>query len=143
MYKMIKNWEKFTVLFTYFNILFMKRKFKQWWNHMGGVIVSVLTSSVVDYWFKLLSGKTKDHKIGISAKIGWLWLRIMCPSGVTCLPANCCFSELVLKKIQLSCVGLVQHWLHHHHLIEINLFSPWYSWKIAVLAFKQQSLTDG
>jgi len=39
---------------------------------MGGVIVSVLTSSVVDYWFKLLSGKTKDHKIGISAKIGWL-----------------------------------------------------------------------
>jgi hypothetical protein len=24
----------------------------------------------------------------------WLGIRIMCPSGVTCLPADCCFSEI-------------------------------------------------
>jgi hypothetical protein len=28
------------------------------------------------------------------AKNGWLGSRIMCPSGVKCLPADCCFSEL-------------------------------------------------
>jgi hypothetical protein len=30
------------------------------------------------------------------AKTGWLRIRIMCPSGATCLPADCCFSELAL-----------------------------------------------
>jgi len=30
------------------------------------------------------------------AKIGWLGIRIMCPNGVTFLPADCCFSELAL-----------------------------------------------
>ena len=25
---------------------------------------------------------------------------------------------------------------HHYHIIEFNLFSPWHSWKIAHLAFK-------
>ena len=37
-------------------------------------------------------------------------------------------------------VGLVQS--GHHHLIECNLFSPWYSWKIAHLALNNKhSLT--
>ena len=49
------------------------------------------------------SGQTKDYKIGIccikeTAKIGWLGIRIMCPSGATCLSADCCFSELALQK---------------------------------------------
>ena len=35
-------------------------------------------------------------------------------------------------KIQLKSVCLVQSGLHHRHLI--NLFSSWYSWKIAELA---------
>jgi hypothetical protein len=30
------------------------------------------------------------------AKIGWLGIRIICPNGVTFLPADCCFSELAL-----------------------------------------------
>ena len=30
------------------------------------------------------------------AKIGWLGIRIMCPNGVTFLPADCCYSELAL-----------------------------------------------
>ena len=34
-------------------------------NFIGGVIVSVLTSSAVDCGFKPLSGQTKDYKMGI------------------------------------------------------------------------------
>ena len=67
-------------------------------------MVSVLASSVVDRGFEALSGQTTDYKIDIccfSAKhaalrIHWCEIRIMCPSGATCLPADCCFSELVL-----------------------------------------------
>jgi hypothetical protein len=33
---------------------------------------------------------------GVRAKIGWLVFGTMGRSGVTCLPAECCFSELVL-----------------------------------------------
>jgi hypothetical protein len=55
---------------------------------------------------------------GERAKTGWLGIRIMCPNGATCFPADCCFSELALLKIQLTqCVGLVQSG-PHHHLIE-------------------------
>jgi len=58
--------------------------------------------------FEPWSGQNKDYKIGIchfSAKHTAIkskskdWLagnRIMCPSGMTCLPADCCFSELAL-----------------------------------------------
>ena len=34
-------------------------------NRIGGVKVSMLTSSVVDRGFEPLSGQTKDYKIGI------------------------------------------------------------------------------
>ena len=89
-------------------------------NRIGGVIVSMLTSSVVGRGFEPPSGQTKDNKIGIccfSAKHAALrrkskdWLarnynnvsecddmsirlgiRIMCPSETTCLYADCCFS---------------------------------------------------
>jgi hypothetical protein len=43
---------------------------------------------------------------GERAKTGWLGIRIMCPSGATCLFADCCFS-----------VGIA-HSGRHHHLIE-------------------------
>jgi len=73
-------------------------------------MVSVLTSSVVDYGFETWSGATNYQTIklvfvaslvgihyeGIKAKTGWLGIGIMCPSGASCLPANCCFSELAL-----------------------------------------------
>ena len=70
-------------------------------------MVSVLASSVVDRGFEPRLGITKDCKIGIgcfSAKLtalrrtktGWLGIRIMCPSGVTCLSEDCCFSEIAL-----------------------------------------------
>ena len=73
---------------------------------MGGIMVCVLTSSAVDDEFELSSGQTKDYKIvasplstqhlGEREMTGWLGIRIMCPSGATCLPADCCFSELAL-----------------------------------------------
>jgi hypothetical protein len=34
-------------------------------NCIGGVMVSVLASSALDYGFKPRSGQTKDYKIGI------------------------------------------------------------------------------
>jgi hypothetical protein len=37
---------------------------------------------------------TKHERV--RAKTGWLGITIMCPSGVTCLPTDCCFSELAL-----------------------------------------------
>ena len=33
------------------------------WNHIGGVMVSVLVSSVVDRWLEPRSGQTKDYNI--------------------------------------------------------------------------------
>lgn len=45
-----------------------------------------------------------------SVTTGWLGVRTMCPSWVTCLLADCCFYELVLTiKIRFSVhVGLLQ-----------------------------------
>ena len=78
-------------------------------------MVSVLASSAVDRGFEPWLGQTKDYQIGIyhfsakraalrvTAKIGWLGIRIMCPSGATCLPTDCCFSELSLCKSNFVC----------------------------------------
>ena len=72
------------------------------------VNVLAIASRVVVRGFESRTGQTKDYKIGIvasplsmqhygeRAKTGCLGIRIMCPSGVTCLPADCCFSELAL-----------------------------------------------
>ena len=65
---------------------------------------SVLASTVVDCGFEPRSRQTKDYNIGFvasrsikgRAKTGWPGISIMCPSGTTCLSANCCFSELAL-----------------------------------------------
>jgi hypothetical protein len=46
-------------------------------------MVSVLASSAVDRRFELRLGQVKE-------------IRIMYPSGATCLPADCCFSEVAL-----------------------------------------------
>jgi hypothetical protein len=46
----------------------------------------------------LLRYTDSDYPFGIfklfSHNHAWLGIRIMCPSGATCLPADCCFSEL-------------------------------------------------
>jgi len=43
-----------------FSLCFLQRL-----NHIGGVMVSVLASSVVDRGFEPRSGQTKDYKIGM------------------------------------------------------------------------------
>jgi hypothetical protein len=77
-------------------------------NRIGGVMVSVLVSSVVDCGFEPRSGQTKDTKIGICCfspmhaalrRKNKDWLarnQDNVLSGATCLSADCCFSELAL-----------------------------------------------
>jgi hypothetical protein len=50
------------------------------------------------------------------SKTGWFGIRIMCPSGATCLHTDCCFSELALLK-STQRVGLVKR-KPHYNLIE-------------------------
>ena len=71
-------------------------------------MVGVLASSAVYRGFNPRLGQTKDYKLvfvasslstqhqGVRAKTGWLGISIMCPSGTTCLPGDCCFSKLAL-----------------------------------------------
>ena len=92
-------------------------------------MVSVLSlSAVVDRGFVSCTGQIKDNEISMccfSAKHAALrknnkdWLsgiRVMCPSGPTCLSADCCSSEQALWNPN-NRVGLVQSG-PHHHLIE-------------------------
>lgn len=75
-------------------------------NLISGVMVCMLISNNVDCGFEQQSGQTKDYNVGIcciSAKLnhatvgvntGWLEIRIMCSSVVTCLSKDSSFSEL-------------------------------------------------
>jgi hypothetical protein len=49
------------------------------------------------------------------AKTGWLGIRIMCPSGATCLPEDCCFSELALLKSNSACWSSTKRTLSSSH----------------------------
>ena len=81
---------------------------------IGGVMVSVLALSAVDRGFEpdrvkpktiilvFVASPLSTHHKGERAKTGWNGIRIMCPSGATCLPADCCFGELVTITIQRS-----------------------------------------
>jgi hypothetical protein len=78
-------------------------------NCIGDVLIVVLTSSAIDHGFQSWSVKqtiklvfaaslsSTQHK-GNRAKTNGLRIMIMCPSGETCLSADCCFSELALSK---------------------------------------------
>jgi hypothetical protein len=64
-----------------------------------GVIVSMLASSVVDRvkprTIHLVFATSLTTQLqAAKANTGWLVVSIICPSGVTSLPADCCFSEL-------------------------------------------------
>ena len=65
-----------------------------WW------IVGLSLGQVKPKTIKLIfvASSTSMHHLGVSAckKNIWLEIRIMCISGVICLPAGCCFSELAL-----------------------------------------------
>jgi hypothetical protein len=82
----------------------------------------------------VVSPQNTQH-LGVRVETGWLEIRIMCLSGATCLPADCCSSKLAYKN-PAKHVGVV----YKANIIIIivsskcNLFSPWYGWKIADLA---------
>ena len=64
---------------------------------ISGVMVSVIASSEVLCGLKSQSGQNKDYEIDIccfSAALKSLGIRIICPSGVTCLSEDYCFSDL-------------------------------------------------
>jgi hypothetical protein len=61
----------------------------------------VFASSVVDRGFDEKTIKCADLPLSaqyyeIRVKTGWFRIMLMCPSGTTCLPPDCCFSELAL-----------------------------------------------
>jgi hypothetical protein len=96
-------------------------------------MVVVLSSSTVDRGFE--PGRVKPKTViivfaasplntqykGERAKTGWFGIRIFCPSGATCLSANCCY------KNPTMCVGPTKR-----NVILISskwsFFSPWYTW---------------
>jgi hypothetical protein len=116
-----------------------------------GVIVSVLASSAVGPGFEPRSGHTKDYEIG------------MCcfSSKYTALRRKRKdWSARNQNKVSsgVSIRGLLFHWASNITIklsrlfyykadlitisLKINLFSPWYSWKIAELALNyNHSLT--
>jgi len=110
----------------------------------------VLTSSAVDRGFEHRSGQTKDYKIGIcfSAKHAALgrmskdWAnQDNVSQGGDMSIQGLLFQWATSIKIQLS----VLVWYKVDLIIislKINLFSSWYSWKIAELALNNNySLT--
>ena len=72
---------------------------------IGGVMVRMLVDRVVGLNQRLklvfVASRLSTQYIGVRAKTGWLGIRMMCPSGATCLTADCCFSELALEKSNL------------------------------------------
>jgi hypothetical protein len=123
-----------------------------YWKKHGGVMVSVLASSAVDSGFESRSSQTKDYKIGIcwfSAKHAALrrkskdWLarnQNNVSEWSDMSTRGLLFQWSSTIKIQLSVLVKYKADLIIISL-KINLYSPWYSWKIVELAFKQQSLT--
>ena len=39
-----------------------------------------------------------ESQPALRCKSGWIGIRILCPSGATCIPINCCFNKLVLSQ---------------------------------------------
>ena len=86
-------------------------------NHIDGVMVSLIAPSEVDRGFepRLGQSKAKDYKLvfvasplstqhsGKRATTGWLGIRIMFPSEATYLAADWCLSELALQKSNSAC----------------------------------------
>jgi len=73
---------------------------------IGDVMVSM---------FEPWPGQTKEQT-------GWLGIRIMCPSGETCLSADCCFCEEHYKN-PTERVGLVQSGPIHYLIENEQLWS--------------------
>jgi hypothetical protein len=82
------------------------------WGRGGGdrMVVEFTTTCAISAYY---------HKR--ERKIGWLGIRIMCPSGATSIRVSVSGYRASNIKIQLSM--LVVHSGHHYHLIKCNLFT--------------------
>ena len=128
-------------MLVYYLVIIYKNKT----NRIGGVMVSLIASSAVDRGFEPRSVESKDFKISICcfsakhaalrkiAKIGQLGIRIMCPNGATWLPADWCFSALAPSKSNSGGWSGTKR-TSSSFQSKINLFSPWYSYKIVDLS---------
>ena len=100
-----------------------KWNLKHWKNLQICFIFSCLKNMIIKYALQAY-GTT-----------GWLWIRIICQSEATCLPADCCLSELALQKSNYwhTCWSGTKWTLSS---FDYNLFWIWYTgrWKIAHLA---------
>jgi hypothetical protein len=66
---------------------------------IGGVMVNVVDRGFVKpktIKLEYVASPLSTQHYGERAKTGSLRIRIMCPNGATCFPADCCFSELAL-----------------------------------------------
>ena len=89
---------------------------------------------IVICWFS-----TKHATLKEGVNTGCLGIRIMFPSGATCLSADCCFSEVAIYNTQLRVLVYYKADLIIISL-KIDLFSP--CWKTAELALNiNNSLT--
>ena len=121
-------------------------------NRIGGVMVSVFSSSAVDRVFKSRSGETKYFKIGICCfSANHAELRRKSKDWMTRNQNN------VSEWSDMSTRGLLFQWASTIKIqfsvlvyntadliiisLKINLFSPWYSWKIAELTLNNHLLT--
>ena len=115
-------------------------------NRIGGVMVSILTSSAIDRGLEPRSGQTKDHNIGnccLSAKYA-----VLRRKSKDWLAPN---QNNVSEWSDLSTRGLLFQWastmeiqpkLGWSRTLKINLFPPWHSWKIAELALNNNQWTN-
>jgi hypothetical protein len=103
---------------------------------------NILASSVLDGCFEPRSGQIKVYYIVICC-FSTKHATLRSKSRLVGLESGWCgcvewhvYPQTVVSvsKNPTEHVGLV-HSGHHYHFIECNLFSPWYSWKIAHLAF--------
>jgi hypothetical protein len=113
-------------------------------------MVSVLTSSAVDRGFNSRSGQTKDYKIDIcSFSAKHAALRRKSKDWLARNQDNVSeWGDMSIHKLLFQWASTVKIQLsilvyHKADLIimslKINLFSPWYSWKIAEVCVNQHS----
>ena len=115
-------------------------------NRLAGLTFIIITSRAVDCELESRSCQTKDYKISIccfSDKHATLrrnstdWLaRNQNNVSERGLSVDYCFSEIALLKCNEAC------WYKTDLIsLQINFFSPWYSWKKCWVGIKQYSLT--
>ena len=115
------------------NSLFYKSLTNQiasFWFLTVSVGVSVLVLSAVYHGFEPLSGQAKHYSIAIccfSVKHSILMSKSKYRLNLNQDDASDVSPRTVDAVIKIQLVVEIQSGHHHHHLIERNLFSPWYN----------------